>query len=348
MPETNAASRAPMRIGVIGAGAMGSSLAAIASRVAPTVMVVRNPQRAAQIFDRGIAIHGQIEASARPIIVRSVADLPEVGGVDYLFVATKTTAIPALCADLKPVLPALAAHDRQVRVVSYQNGIEPATQMIELLDTALVLRMVLHYGGVLDPETGVVDVHMHEPPHYVGCLDTALAPDCEMLASLLTMAEFPTNYEPNIETRVWAKAILNAAMSPVAALVNATIGDVLDSPGKLVVDRLLSEGVEAARLEGIDLGDDFLPRAMEVLERGRRHIPSMVEDIRRGRESEVGQLNHQIVAHAHRLGGSAPTHEAIVALIETFDWRIYHGVRAEQARVGGAHGNIGESVAGNG
>jgi len=343
MAET--ANDSPLRIGVVGAGAMGSSLAAIASRVAPTVMVVRNPRRAAQIFERGLVVQGLIEAQARPIVVRSVADLPAVGGVDHLFIATKTTAIPQVCADLKPVLGAIAAHDHPARIISYQNGIEPGREIMQLLNTPHVLRMVLHYGAVLDDETGVVAVHMHEPPHCVGCLDEEHVGDCETLASMLTQAGFPTKHEPNIEARVWAKAILNAAMSPVCALVNSTIGEVLDSPARLVVERLLDEAVEAARLEGITLGEDFKERAMGVFERGRAHLPSMVEDIRRGRESEVGQLNRQIVLHARTLGARVPTHEVIDALIETFDWRIYHGAHEPHGGVGGAQGNLGDEQA---
>jgi len=319
------------RIGVIGAGAMGSSLAVIASRIAPTVMVVRNPQRAAQIFHRGVVVEGLLEGESQPLVVRSVSDLPTIGGVGLLFIATKTTAIPAVCEDLKPILGDISESDRPVRLISYQNGIDPGREIIRLLDNDCVLRMVLQYGAVLDDETGVVRIGMHEPPHYIGCINDSLIPDCEALARALTQAEFPTEYEPGIERQVWAKSILNAAMSPVAALVDSAIGETLDSPARTVVEHLLREAIAVAKAEGIDLGSEFFDHAMEVYRHGAAHTPSMVEDIRRGRESEVGQLNRQIVERAHAHGVPVPTHETVDALIEAFDWRVYQSGRTDGA-----------------
>lgn len=312
------------RIGVIGAGSMGSSLAAIVARVAPVVMVVRNPARAAQIFERGVVVEGMIHADARPLIVRAVSDLAEIGSVGVVFIATKTTAIPDVCADLAPVLPKLGVGGHRVRLVSYQNGVDPGREIVRLLNFDRVIRMVLNYGAVLEERTGVVEVAMHDPPHSVGCVAPDLVDDCRRLAELFTRAEFPTEYVPDIETPVWRKAILNASMSPVAALVDSTIGGVLESPAATVARRLLDESIAVARAEGIALPDTFADDAWTIYERGASHVPSMVEDIRRGRPSEVGQLNRQIVEHAKKLGVPVPTHETIDALIEAFDWRIYH------------------------
>ncbi len=319
------------RIGVIGAGAMGSSLAAVAARVAPVVMVVRNPARAAQIFDRGVIVEGMLNAAARPLIVRDIADLAEIGSVGVIFIATKTTAIPQVCADLAPVLPRLGVGGHRVRLVSYQNGVDPGREIMRLLSFDRVIRMVLNYGAVLDDRTGVVEVSMHEPPHAVGCVAPDLVEDCRRLADLFTRADFPTEHVPDIETPVWRKAILNASMSPVAALVDSTIGGVLESPAAAVARRLLDESIAVARAEGIALPETFAADAWAIFERGASHVPSMVEDIRRGRISEVGQLNRQIVAHAAKLGVPVPTHETIDALIEAFDWRIYHA-RAAASR----------------
>jgi len=321
--STKAAHTPLRRVGVLGAGAMGSSLAVVAARFATVVMVVRNPQRAAQIFERGVETKGRIAGAARPIVVRSVADLEAVGGVGTLFIATKTTAIPSVCADIDPVLDRISEGSRPVRVVSYQNGVEPGRQIMRLLPDAGVLRMVLNYGGTMDRETGLVHVGMHDPPHSVGCLDPELVPDCEALAERLTRADFPTVYDEHIERRVWEKAILNAAMSPVAALVDSTIGEVIRSPSRTVVEHLLRECIEVAAAEGITLCDEFEHIAWEMFEAGGEHLPSMVNDIREGRESEVGQLNRQIIEHARSKGVAVPTHETIDALIETFDWRVY-------------------------
>lgn len=318
------------RIGVIGAGAMGSSLAAILGRAAPVAMVVRNPSRAAQIFERGVVVDGLLQARSRPLLVRDIDELAALGDVGAVFIATKTTAIPSVCASLKPALSRLGVNGRAVRLVSYQNGIDPGREIMRLLDHSTILRMVLNYGAVLDDSSGVVHVTMHEPPHYIGCVSPELTDDCRRLSVMMTAAEFPTEYEPDIERPVWIKGILNAAMNPVAALVDSAIGEVLDSPARPVVHRLLAEGIAVATREGIQLPEHFERKAFDIFERAAEHVPSMVEDIRRGRESEVGQLNRQIIEHARAIDVAVPTHETVDALIEAFDWRVYHGRRAAE------------------
>lgn len=312
------------RIGIIGAGAMGSSLAAITSRFAPTVLVCRNPARAAQIFEYGVRCVGALKAKAEPIIVRNASELKDVGGVKYLFIAVKTTSIDEVCRELAPLRESIKQQDGgEVKLISYQNGIDPGRSIMNMLETDQVMRMVLRYGAVIQDDRGTIDIIMHDPPHFIGCLNRSLRPDCEYLAQRFTDVGFGTRFTDPIEHAVWSKAIINAAINPVCALVNADIGSVFESPSRELVVRMLDEGQAVARAEGIELGDNFRERALSLASKSTHHLPSMVNDIQQGRPSEVGQLNRQIVDRAHALGVDVPTHETIDALIETFDWQVY-------------------------
>ncbi len=321
--STKAGSWRLERAAVLGAGAMGSSLAAVLSASVPTVLICRNPERAARLHRDGVVVRGLLEMTARPIVLRSLSELASMGGASVVFVATKTTAIPRVAAELRPLLAGLGMGGSESFVVSYQNGIEPGQQLMSLLECDRVLRMVLSFGAVLEEESGEVRVTLHTPPHAIGAGRAEHRSVCESLAGALDRGGLPTRFEERLEERVWVKGIVNASMNPIAALVNASVGEVLDSPARLIVERLVAEGEAVARREGLDLGEGFAARVFEMLREASSHTPSMVEDIRRGRESEVGQLNRQILAHAARVGVATPTHEVIDALIETFDWKVY-------------------------
>ncbi len=312
------------RVGIVGAGAMGTSLAALVGKVVPTVMVCIEPKRAAELFEHGARVEGLVESSSRPIVVNRISDLARVGGVSALFIATKTTAIPDVARELKPVLQEASDSGEGMYVVSYQNGIEPGRQLIELLDYDRVLRMVLSCAATIPGGMKHAEMTMHIPPHAIGAVGPEHADAARRIASTLSEAGFETEFVEGIEQKVWAKGVVNAAANPVCALVDSTVRDVLDSPARMILDRLLREGMEVARADGVDLGGDFLDRAYAMLDGAADHTPSMVEDIRNGRESEVGQLNRQVLAHGRRLGVATPTHEMVDALIEAFDWRVYH------------------------
>lgn len=320
------------KVAIIGAGAMGLMLAALIGSTVPTVVVCIDPARTARLQRAGARVRGKRSAHASVEFVDSITALKDCGPIDAVFIATKTTAIPAVAAELKPALPLINDTPGGAAVISFQNGIEPGQQLIALLDHTRMLRMVLAAGATLQPDEDEVHMSLNAPPHAVGVLDPKNEPIARALAALLTACGFETVFADDIETRVWAKGIINAAANPVAAIINSTVRDVMTSPARLVVQKLLQEGLDVARAEGRHLGDVFIEKTVEFLTMAGDHIPSMVEDIRLGRESEVGQLNRQIIHHGTRLGVETPTHLMINALIEAFDWQVYARQQKREAR----------------
>lgn len=311
------------RVGIVGAGAMGCSLAVVLGQSLEVVLVVRDPRRAGRIAADGIELRGLGAAGSRPAVVPSIADLEIDGPLDMVFVATKTTAIDAVSEELRPLLRGPPVPSAARFVVSFQNGIEPARRLIERLEHPGVLRMVLNYGARLVDDR-MVEILFSRPPHAIGSLNPAHRPACASLAEMLGRGGMETRVADDIERLVWYKGVLNAAMNPVSALTNGTVGEVLDSPARQIVARLLDEGLRVAEAERIGLDADVRHQMWSALEAARAHTPSMVRDIRDGRPSEVGQLNQQIIEHAARVGVPAPTHELITALIDAFDWRVFH------------------------
>jgi len=300
---------------------MGLSLAALLGGAAEVTIVVRDPEKAERITADGVAVRGLMDSTAHPRVVPSIAALPGAMPLTAIFVATKTTAIDAVTRELGPVLGALPL-DEHPFVISFQNGIEPGRDLMERLHEPRVLRMVLNYGATLTDDNAAA-VMLHGPPHFIGGPDATHRLFASRLAVLLTGCGLPTEPVDDIEPYVWTKGVLNAAMNPVAALTDSSVGEVLDSPARAIVSCLIDEGLRVAHAEGIDIGPDISGRMWAILDKARPHTPSMVGDIRRGRPSEVGQLNRQIIEHAHRVGVAVPSHEVITALIDSFDWRIF-------------------------
>lgn len=305
------------RIAVIGAGAMGTSLAAITSAHVPTVLVARNAERAARVRAAGIELDGALCATGRPEVVHAVEDLADIHPIDLVFIATKTTALREVCDALRPHLRELPY------LVSYQNGIEPGRTIIQMLGTPRVVRMVLQYGATItDEQDGPLRVHvgLHDPPHVVGGEGEAV-PYARNLAPLIDAMGLPMRFTEDIDAAAWRKGIVNAAGNPVAALVQAPLGELLDSPGRPLIERLLDEGITVARAAGIAIEPTFRDDALATMSSGRSHLPSMAHDVRSGRPTEVMQLNEQISRRGVELGIPTPTQDAVLDLVRVFDWR---------------------------
>ena len=298
---------------------MGLSLAAITSARVPTVLVVRDPQRARRLRASGVALDGLLSARGCPDVVESIGELVDIYPIDLVFIATKTTAIPAVCKELRPHLRDLPY------LVSYQNGIEPGRAIMAGVGTPRVVRMILRYGVALDdPGEAVgplrVRAALHEPPHFVGGEGEARS-FARGLAGIMSAMGLPMRYSDNIDREAWRKGIENAAGNPVAALVRAPLGELLASPAASLIERLLDEGIAVARASGIDIARGYRGSVLKTMAEGGGHLPSMAQDVRAGRTTEITQLNEQIVRRGRELGVATPTHEAVLALIGAFDWR---------------------------
>lgn len=315
------------RIAVIGAGPMGASLAALTSPHVPTTLVVRDSKRFAQIGSSGIELSGGLSGHGRPEVVPSIDALAALHPIDLVFIATKTTALSDVCDALRPHLDDLPF------LVSYQNGIEPGRTIIDMLGTPNVVRMVLRYGAVMH-DAGVtegplrVHVGLHHPPHFVGGEGGALE-FARKLAPRIASMGLPMVFTEDIEGEAWRKGIENAAGNPIAALIQAPLGELLDSPARKLIERLLDEGVAVARAAGVEVPNTYRESVLRTMSGGRGHLPSMAEDVRAGRPTEVMQLNEQIARRGRVLGVPTPTHDTVLDLVRVFDWRA---ARSRSAR----------------
>ena len=312
------------RVAIIGAGAMGCSLAAITAPHIDTVIVARDPARAARIREAGIDLRGALEATGHPTVVSSIRDLSDIHPIDLVFIATKTTAIPAVCEQMAPDLLSLPY------IVSYQNGIEPGREIIRRLGTPRVIRMVLHYGATLEASSpdalaaGPVRVRatFQAAPHFIGGEGERAQAFARALARRLSGMGLTTAFAPDIDIEVWRKGVLNAAANPVAALTRIPLDGLMTGPARPLVLRLVDEALRVAAAAAIDLGPAARADAVRMLESVGDHLPSMAEDVIAGRSTEITQLNLQIAQRAAELGLPAPTHHTIVELIRAIDDRL--------------------------
>jgi 2-dehydropantoate 2-reductase len=113
-------------------------------------------------------------------------------------------------------------------------------------------------------------------------------------------------FTEDIEAEAWRKGIENAAGNPVAALVRSPLGELLDSPSRRLIERLLDEGITVARASGIGVEPGFRETVLATMQGGGAHLPSMAGDVLAGRPTEITQLNEQIARRGRELGIPTP------------------------------------------
>jgi 2-dehydropantoate 2-reductase len=292
------------RICVVGAGTIGSLFAAHLSRVAETWVLCRRQEQARALAEHGLRITGKADFTATIAATADPADLPDV---DLAIVATKATELDAAAARLAGQLPGAA-------LMPVQNGLG-AEEIVRRHGVWPVLSAVTFMSGTRHSDTEVE--YVLDTETWLGPYGETPAELAEEIAQLLVSSGLKARAFADLRPAQWTKLIFNATVNGVAALTGLP-HDRHFAEGDLgeLVHALVDEGRNVAAAAGIPLHDD--PWEMNVLatRRGSAHHPSMLEDVRARRPTEVELINGALAREARRLGAPVPLHETLYALVK--------------------------------
>jgi 2-dehydropantoate 2-reductase len=296
----------PVRIAVIGCGAIGSLYAAHLARV-PGVevwVVDRWAEHVDAIESRGLRVTGLADFVAQVHARTDGRDLP---ACDFGLVATKALHTRAAVQGARAALANAA-------VVSVQNGLGNEEVIAELVPR-VIRGSIITAGAVMAP--GVVRYDARGDSWF-GPFEPQPAPMGEVtrLARLLSEGGLRTHALEDARGPQWTKVIFNSATSPLAALTGLSVGRVCTDAGlRRQVDGLVTEAVAVCERAGVVLLRPPREAVEEAIAEAYDHKPSMLQDILARRATEIGVLNGGIAAEGRRVGVPTPRHDCMVALV---------------------------------
>lgn len=310
-----------MRIGVIGAGAIGGTIAALLDRAGHTVEVTARGQHLAAIRSGGLRLDGGWGAHTAHVAAAETLDhRPELA-----FLCTKAQ-------DAEAAIRENAAHLEGITVVVVQNGLAGLRQATTLLPASdCVGALALYAASYLSPGCVTVTTTANT---YLGS-GAGEAPEPATAAARILNAAMPAFAVGNFTGCQWTKLIVNQvnAMPAITGLsVQETLGDrrlrrIVTASMQEAVRIGFDRGVRYGSIQG--LGDGLLrfvarsprwaaqlaPLAMKRRMGATPNPGSTLQSIRRGQRSEIDYLNGAVVAEAHELGKDAPVNAALTALV---------------------------------
>ena len=318
------------RIGILGAGAIGCVVGGMLTRAGHDVTLIDQwPEHVEAMRARGLRLSG---TCGEHVVAVKAAHLHEVQAApapfDAVFVAVKSydTEWATWMA-----LSALRVPDGVV--VDFQNGINDER-------VAAIAGRERTLGCVITISAG-----LYEPGHAVrtdssvvgfriGELDGRDTPRAQRLVRLLSDVA-PAKVTTNLRGERWSKLAVNCMANPLAGLSGLGSAEVRSEPGvRRVAIQLAAEairvgravgheveplfGIEAQRFvdaadgRGLEAVEADLAAAARRLSGGR---PSFLQDVMKGRRTEIEYLNGHVAAEGRRAGVKTPFNDAIVAIV---------------------------------
>jgi 2-dehydropantoate 2-reductase len=304
------------RVCIVGGGVIGSLYAAHLASVAEVWMLTRRDEHARALEEEGLRVSGKHDFTARLRATSDPGELPDAG---LVILATKATQLEQASA-------ALAGRMAGATVMTVQNGLG-AEEIVGRQGEWPIVSAVTFMSGDRHADTHV-EYELDTPTWlgpYAGT-ETQLERALE-IEQLLRDAGLEAEAFADLLPAQWSKLIFNATVNTVSALTGLGHVELFareEEPTDLghLVHALMDEGVRVAEAAGVELYED--PWEMNVLAvrqgETRRsdyaHVPSMLEDVRASRPTEVDFITGALVREAERLGVDVPLHTAMYQLVK--------------------------------
>jgi 2-dehydropantoate 2-reductase len=308
-----------MRVGVVGAGAIGGFLAGALARAGVSVAVVARGAHLAAIRRDGLRIESELgDFTAR---VDASESLHSLGDFDVLLLTFKAHQWPALIGQLARF------SGTRTTIVTLQNGlpfwylrtpplrsVDPGGKIGHLFGDEQVIGGVVHVSGDL-PEHGLIR-QSGGLRYLLGSPQSGASARVEVLVELLRNAGLKAEADGDIRASVWLKLVNNAGLNTVSVLRRATIKQLLsDDTARREVRDLMSEALLTGRALGV-VADVDIDARLDYAARLEDVKTSMLQDYERGRTLEVDPIVGAVIEVADRCGVAVPHLRAAYAQLQ--------------------------------
>jgi len=309
-----------VRIAVLGAGAVGGTLAALLARAGHEVEVTARGENLDAIRSRGLLLDGGWGTHRADVVAsRTLAQRPELA-----ILATKAQDAAGALRENAPAL-------QGVPLLVVQNGLGGLRVAHDVLpDAPLFGGLALFAASYLAP--GHVTVTGPNPLVFGAAPGTTRDPSPFQRA---LEAALPVEFTGDIEGAQWTKLLVNH-VNALPAVIGLSVQEVIADRRLLrAMTRSMRETVRIARRIGVRFGTmqgvpgrllGLLGRAPlwvvaalpRLLARRMGEVPnpgSTLQSIRRGQLTEIDFLNGAVVEAARTHGLEAPVNAAIVEMV---------------------------------
>ncbi|WP_437589356.1 ketopantoate reductase family protein [Sorangium sp. So ce1000] len=295
-----------MRILVVGAGAVGGYFGARLALAGEDVTFVARGAHAEAMRSRGLIVRtpsGELRTPPLRVVELDGAR----GPFDLALIAVKSPSLAAVSARL----PGLLAADGLAAPLL--NGLDSEDVVARDVGERRVIAAIAYMSaGLAGP--GEIDTLA---PTRAGLAPyrPGQEPRVEATAALLERAGIPVRRGSDHRAMLWEKMVWNAPFNAICALTGQRAGVVAERMEDLTRAAML-EVIAVARAEGAELSEATAD-AMIALTRAEFPLtePSMLQDVRAGRATEVDILQGAVVERGRRAGVETPVLRTLATLV---------------------------------
>jgi 2-dehydropantoate 2-reductase len=318
------------RIGIIGVGAIGSVVGGMLTKAGRDVTLIDQwPEHVETMKKGGLRLSGTCGEHLIPVKARHLHEVQAISDpLDAVFIAVKgydtewATHLALTC---------LSRLDGVV--VDFQNGINDE-RVAKVAGRDRTLGSVITIGAGLYEPGHAIRTDFAQVGFKIGELNGVDSPRARALAEIMNDVA-PSRVTSNLFGERWSKLAVNCMANPLAGLSGLGSAEVRTEPGpRRLAIQLASEVIKVGRACGYEVepiwnvaAQRFVDAAagkglLEVeaeMAAGAKQLaggrPSFLQDVMKGRKTEIGFLNGYVCEQGRRVGMPTPFNDAVAETV---------------------------------
>ena len=304
-----------MEILIIGAGAMGGLFGAMLGPFAQVRLCTTNAEHALAINRDGLLLTG-MDGALRRVPVTALTDPAQSDRpADLILVCTKARSTEAAAQTARQLL----AEDGLT--ITLQNGLGNLERIAAVVGPARAAAGITAQAATLLGPGRIR--HAGSGPTVLAAAPGQSGQSTKMaaVAELFNRASIETRIAEDGAALLWSKLIVNVGINALTALLRAANGALAQVPEcERLMAEAVAEAVAVAQALGVNLGpEDQLDRVRQVCTLTAANRSSMLQDILRGRPTEIDVINGAVVARGREVGVAAPVNALLTQLIQALE-----------------------------
>ncbi len=303
-----------MKIGVVGAGAMGSLFGTLLVEAGNEVWLCDIREDHIRAVNRdGLMV--EYEGKTRRVRLNATTDPHKIGKCELVLIFVKSTQTESAAKIAEQL------SDRNGFVMTLQNGMGNADTIAAYVESNRILVGTTSHGATL---LGAGNIrHAGKGPTIIGIWAGA---DQEFkiarhTADLFTQAGIETTAVEDVRAVIWDKLLVNVGINAITALTGIKNGQILDLESTRELSYLaVEEAAAVARAQGIEIDEDPMSHIFQVAVATAPNRSSMGQDVDHRRPTEIGSINGFVVREASLMGLAAPVNQTLTALVQTMEY----------------------------
>lgn len=304
-----------MKIGILGAGRMGSLLAGFATLGGAECYLIDTWQEHVDTINRdGLTI---INNEDEPFNVKCKAytSADQIGEkMDMIVVLVMGHVTRAA------VSAAMCLADENTYCLTLQNGIGNVEVIEEFFPKEKILYGIMPYGGtILGPGKARTMCTPTASSHFGSAAFEEPNAFMQEFASIMSShgLNFYADKKSVVDSVIWWKLAKNCSGNPVCAVVRLPLGPYTNTEATHNIETaLFMEVATVAKAQGITLSGWDTGKKLASDSKMFWHLPSTAQDVKNKKKTEIDFLNGAVARLGDKLGIPTPYNHMITALVK--------------------------------